>query len=328
MPKVSIIIPVYNCEGFIEEALQSVMAQTEKDLEIIVVNDGSTDSTGEIVRQMASREMRIVLYSQPNSGRPSMARNTGLRFATGEYICFLDGDDSYCREKIALQLDFMERHPDIDTLFHDVSFITENGCVIQGTYLEKAGFREAVLSGATEKNDEEYLCEGKALFNFMCTKVTTILMSSIMLRKNKLYQQPSWFPEDLVLGEDVDLWFRLVKTGGVGFLNKTLSHYRQHSGSVTKRPDRNLGDATEAHLRNYARTGGYLTRGERKAYRKRIAADLFDTGYLLCREGKSRQGRSSYLQSLRWSLGLPPVLALAKSYLPAGIKKTDTGGDR
>ena len=91
-PKISVIIPVYNTEAYIEETLQSVMDQTLTDIEIIIINDGSTDSSLEIIEKMASTDKRIQVYSQPNQGQ-SVARNAGIEKATGEYIHFMDSDD-------------------------------------------------------------------------------------------------------------------------------------------------------------------------------------------------------------------------------------------
>ena len=90
--KVSIIIPVYNAEKYLERALSSLINQTLSDIEIICVNDGSTDSSLEILERFSNRDGRIVVITQPNSGQSS-ARNLGLKLAKGEYIGFLDADD-------------------------------------------------------------------------------------------------------------------------------------------------------------------------------------------------------------------------------------------
>ena len=102
MPKVSIVIPVYNVEEYLRRCLDSVVNQTLRDIEIICINDGSTDNSSHILAEYQSKENRLRVISQKNGGQ-SKARNAGLEVATGEYIYFLDSDDyikTYALEKL------------------------------------------------------------------------------------------------------------------------------------------------------------------------------------------------------------------------------------
>ncbi|MEI4828900.1 glycosyltransferase family 2 protein [Bacillus sp. FJAT-53711] len=101
VPKVSVIIPVYNCEKYISECLESVLNQTYTNIDIIIVNDGSTDRSEEIVNEYKEKDNRIVYYSQENSG-PSEARNKGILNSTGEYLVFVDSDDTINKYYIEL----------------------------------------------------------------------------------------------------------------------------------------------------------------------------------------------------------------------------------
>ena len=94
MPKISIIMPVYNVEGYVEQSMQSLLDQTERDIEIIAVNDGSTDASLEVLRKLAASDGRIKVLDQENAG-PSAARNAGIRAATAPIIAFLDADDFF-----------------------------------------------------------------------------------------------------------------------------------------------------------------------------------------------------------------------------------------
>ena len=91
-PRISVIIPIYNTEQFLKECVGSVLDQSYQDLEIILVDDGSTDLSGMICDQYASRDGRIKVIHQKNEGL-SVARNTGVKLASGEYLCFVDSDD-------------------------------------------------------------------------------------------------------------------------------------------------------------------------------------------------------------------------------------------
>ena len=96
---VSVIVPVFNVKDYVAEALESVLSQTHTNLELIVVDDGSTDGSGEICDDFASRDPRVKVFHQENSGI-STARNTGLDHAHGEVIAFLDPDDAFCDDMI------------------------------------------------------------------------------------------------------------------------------------------------------------------------------------------------------------------------------------
>ncbi|MFR2216093.1 MAG: glycosyltransferase family 2 protein [Ruminococcus sp.] len=101
MPEVSVIIPVYNSEKYVEKCICSVMAQTLPELEIIIINDGSIDESGKILRKLAQKDSRIILLEQENKG-VAAARNLGVEKATGKYLTFVDGDDY-------LQEDYIEK---------------------------------------------------------------------------------------------------------------------------------------------------------------------------------------------------------------------------
>src|SRR5574344_575286 len=92
IPKVSVIIPVYNTEKYVRQAVESIRRQTLKDIELIIVNDGSTDGSMTILEELAAQDERIKLFSQENQGL-SVTRNIGLSHSTGEYVYFMDSDD-------------------------------------------------------------------------------------------------------------------------------------------------------------------------------------------------------------------------------------------
>lgn len=112
MPKISIIIPVYNAEKFIRRCIDSILAQSFQDFELILVNDGSTDSSKEICDSYSSLDNRIIVISQENSGASS-ARNAGLEFAKSEYVCFIDADDYVGKEYLSCMVDKTDKQADL-----------------------------------------------------------------------------------------------------------------------------------------------------------------------------------------------------------------------
>ena len=320
MPSVSVIMPAYNAGSYIAQALDSALRQTEGDLEIVVVDDGSTDATLAIAQDAASRDPRIVVYAQARSGKAAIARNRGLATARGEFIAFLDADDLYHPEKLAQQVSVLKQSPELDLVFHDVKYIDQSGAALPGTYLGRAGFHERVLSRSRRVDDAVYACSTPDLFFFMCTRVTTLHPSAVLVRRGRLQQERVLFAEDLAVGEDVDLWFRLVASGQVAYIDRVLSFYRQHSESTTKRPDGDPADSIAAHVRNYRRAEAHLDAGQRRAYRLRIAADLASTAYLYRNRGETYKARALYLESLRWRVSLRTCRAFLKTALLGALR--------
>lgn len=313
MCKISIIMPAYNCSLFIHDAVYSVLNQSEGDLELIVINDGSTDNTFEIVNSIAQKDSRVKVVSQKNSGKPSIVRNRGLELAKGEYIGFLDGDDLYSEDKLKESLNVFKLYPDVELVFHDVELINSFGVKQKETYLKQVAFENNVLSKSIKLYNNIFLCDCKELFYFMCTMVTTIYTSSPLIRRERLFREEVYFPEDLTIGEDVDLWFRLVKTGNIAFINKPLSYYRIYSQSITHHPERNLYDPVYSHIRNYNRYSGFLSKRERRLYRKRIALDLYNAGYNCNKQGRGKEAIILCSRSLFWFFKIAPVKEIIKA---------------
>lgn len=115
MPLVSVVIPTYNSAQYIPEAVDSILSQTFKDFEIIVVDDGSTDNTEEVVTRIKSDKVRY--FKQPNSGGPSKPRNVGVELARGNFISLCDSDDVIFPNKLAEAVDFFLQHPHLGFVF-------------------------------------------------------------------------------------------------------------------------------------------------------------------------------------------------------------------
>ncbi len=129
-PLISIIIPFYNAERFIAQTLESVLAQTYHNIEIIIVDDASTDSSCDIVRHYAEHDSRLkLIQSEINFGGPARPRNIGIENAKGEFIAFVDADDVWKPHKLQTQMDFMIANPQIDMVYSPAEIIDEYGNV-------------------------------------------------------------------------------------------------------------------------------------------------------------------------------------------------------
>ncbi len=322
MPAISVIIPAYNCELFIREAITSVQTQSFQDFEIVVVNDGSTDQTLSIVESMAKDDQRIKVLSQSNSGKPSVARNVAIKNSTGEFLCFLDGDDVFLPSKFEKEINLFLKYPQVNVVFHDVRFLNENdnSSVDKVSYLGRVNFTETAKDYITPDQDRVYLCKDN-YYNFMSAYFASVLVSAVMIRRSCLLSLTVWFPENIVIGEDIDLWFRLALTNRFAYLDEPLSHYRQHDNSITRDMSIYLKGSIQVHLRNLERGRNLLTEQEKKKYQAKIRALHWHYGYLLYSNYQMSHARREYFSALKLAFSVKAFIALLKTMLPVSLVK-------
>lgn len=207
-PTVSIIIPTFNREIFIQKAIDSVLSQSYRDFELFVIDDGSRDRTPEII----SKYKRKIFYVYIKNSGVSKARNTGIRLSRGKYISFLDSDDYWKPEKLEKQIDFMENHPEI--------FISQTGEIwIRNGKRVNPKKKHEKRSGDIFKKSLE-LC--------------AVTPSSVMIRK-ELFETIGFFDESFPVCEDYDLWLRVTCRYNVGLISdKLVVKYGGHNDQLSK----------------------------------------------------------------------------------------------
>lgn len=315
MPTISVVIPVYNCESYIGEALKSVQTQNVQDLEIIVVNDGSTDGTLSVAESFAERDRRIRIISQANSGKPAVARNVGLSHSTGEYVCFLDGDDLFLPGKLEKQLEIFQRFPQLSIIFHDIRLLYEDNPHAPGSYLSNAGFTALAKDYMAHVQGIFYLCR-ENFYNFISVYFLSIHTSAVMATRSCLDAQSTWFPEEVTIGEDADLWFRLALSNRVAYVDEVLSCYRQHSTSITSNMANYLEGSILIHRRNLERGQHVFTSEEKDRYETKIWSYHWHYGYLLYSNYRMNLARQEYINALRLKFRKKAFIALLKTMLP------------
>ena len=204
-PSVSVVMPAYNAEKYIEESITSVINQTYTNWELIVIDDGSKDNTAEIVKQFAEKDKRITLYLNEKNMGVAKTRNRGFDMAKGEYIALLDSDDIWLPEKLEKQLKLAEE-TDAEIIYCSYELISETG--------EKTG-KDFIVSPCTD------FCEMLTKCMFSCS--TNIFKSEIF--KNYRFSN-NYYHEDYVL------WLELLKNGKIAAgCTEVLAKYRQIKGS-------------------------------------------------------------------------------------------------
>lgn len=207
----SVIVPLFNKQDYIADTLQSVLRQTRGDFEIIVVDDGSSDGSANIVNNQF-HDPRIRLVSQKNMG-VAAARNTGISEATGVYVCFLDADDIWAPTKLE----------EIDQLFS----LYPSAQFAGTSYVEFSEVDKAAFDGPTPQPKGQSLHELVTDFYARWTKYPFVFTSSIAVRKQTLLDHDLRFPIGESLGEDQDMWFRLCELSPLAFSKRMLTGYRR-----------------------------------------------------------------------------------------------------
>ncbi len=216
-------MPVYNGEFYIREAVKSILCQTFRDFELIIVNDGSTDGTAAIIQEL-SHDKRIKVINNPANLGLTSTRNKGIAACSGAYLAMLDSDDIALPERLEKQVKFLDSNPDFGLVGSYVDLIDSNG-----VYLE------------TQKYDAapEFI-PGILLFQ------NYFAQSAVMVRKTAL--PPVAYRSEYPLAEDYDLWTRISVKHKVANLKEVLSKYRIHQRNISK----TKAEALAANLKGIA----------------------------------------------------------------------------
>ena len=338
MPRVSVVIPVYNCAPYVAEAVESVLGQSFGDLELIVVDDGSTDGS---ILALAPYRHRFKLVSQQNRG-VAAARNSGLRVAAGDFVAFLDADDWWTGSRLSAQLAALDRFSDAGLAFSNFSVkLDRDECLGDGGIRWK--YRLLRDAGATPLDRifktmarvnwvdaagiprgaeayfgriDEWLFRG----NFINT-------SSVLVRRDAIWRMGG-FDERLDTEEDYDCWMRLSAEFPFTFVDAPLVGFRRRSGQLTR------ASQIERVHRNVLRVvQAAAIRGTDKLDRREVAERLsalqLDLAVTCLRSGRSGEAR----RLLRSSLDSEPRQALAQAllgltYLPGSFFRAIEAGYR
>jgi glycosyltransferase involved in cell wall biosynthesis len=210
-PLVSTIIPTFNRAQLVRHAVRSALAQSYARHEVLVIDNGSSDDTRAVLEREFSGRIRYIL--KPHGG-VSSGRNRGLAEARGDLICFLDSDDEWHVDKVALQVSYLEAHPDLGMVMTDYMWVTPKGQVIRIQH------RRAALPR-----------DGHILDDVL--RDPTIVPSTAMIRRS-VYDAIGGFDESLDTAEDIDFYLRIASRFGIGLLEQPLTRYMTGHDSLSK----------------------------------------------------------------------------------------------
>jgi len=273
-PVVSVVIPTHNRVRLVGSAIRSVLDQTFHSLEIIVVDDGSTDGTRESLESLRSEKFRYVRHDRRRGA--GAARNTGIRLARAEYVAFLDDDDEWFPEKIERQVGVLERSsPEIALVYTGYQIVSRASNQIASTWLP----RDRVL-GYTD---------------FL---LSTSFMTSIPLIRKSCLHRVGLFDEDLPGCQDYDMWIRLSEHYAFCAVPEVLARHFVHGDQITTNLDAKI-HAKEGILRKH--------RERFEQHPDILARQLERLGVLHCAAGSFARGREHLAESLKLDPGRDDV---------------------
>ena len=268
MVEISVVIPTYNYGRYLSTAIDSVFSQQGVDVELIVVDDGSTDHTQEVLR---SYEGRVHALRQENQGAPT-ARNLGLQHARGEFVLFLDADDRLQPHALLSRLSYLRQHPECGWVYGPQVYLNEQG----GDDTAAWDYSRFAYRHARQGNILSYLLLGE------------LIQTSTVLAECKLIRQIGGFRVDLPVLQDYELWLRLAAAARVGFIEESNVVVMTHPHSISRSSKDNyrtlltiLEDAEARYPQDVRRLG--------HAWRKRVARVLLERSAHLLVEGARDQ---------------------------------------
>ncbi len=274
-PAVSVVMPVYQAEAYVGEAIASVLDQSFADFELLMIDDGGTDRSVEICRSFTDPRLRLI--SQANRGLAG-ARNTGIAAATGRYIAFLDSDDRWLPEKLALHVIHLDNNPHVGVSFSPSRFIDPHG-------------RPMRLTQSPKLNDitaEDIFCRNP-VGNGSAPVIRRAAFDKVAFIHPDEPGRLCYFDETLRQSEDIEMWLRLALVGGEVFagIHPALTEYRVGGGGLSSQVVRQyqcwegvvgrlVGYAPDFALEHVDRARAYQLR-----YLARRAVQLGDYGMAL-----------------------------------------------
>lgn len=301
MPRVSVIMPVRNGKDYLQEALDSVLQQSFADLELLLVNDGSTDDDYD---RYALQDGRIRVMHLTGLG-VSRARNVGMAHARGELIAFLDADDIWFPGKLRAQVDYFEQNPDVGIVF---------GQFIRWPALPEGGFAPAA---SLMQDASQFTRMDPERSGWLYTRLLDGLlvgMNTAVVRRS-VYEAIGGFNEAMRQGEDYDFWLKASRVAEMHSLDGPVALYRIHGASAMHRL------SPESHLVNLLQAAsmrwGLKTLSDQslapRAFQERLARVYFDHGYAHYWRGDRTIARAAFWHALR--SGHRPLRCLAYIYL-------------
>jgi hypothetical protein len=303
MPRVSVIIPVHDAARTIATAIDSVLAQTFKDFEIIAIDNRSTDASREVLTRYADR---IKILDEPKRG-PSATRNTGVRASSAELLAFLDADDWWRPTMLARTVELLDRDPKCVLVYTDLALVDSTG--------------HEQMASITGESHPPTVAD-------MLERLWPILPSAVLMRR-RAFDDAGGFPEDLIAFEDVYFWLLVREHGTFQYLPEPLAVWRF---ALFPDPLKPAGGQDEAGITFERMVRARYDADAHSHVLSRARAPRSILGYIglrALREGDRRQARQAFARAIQIDpLRIKNYLRYLRTLLPTALARSLTGRSR
>lgn len=317
-PVVSVVVPAFNASQYLGQAIESMLNQTLQNIEIIVVDDGSTDATSAVAQSYADRDKRVRVHTRAwQSGKPACPRNDGIRLARGEMIALLDADDIARPTRLEEEVNAM-RGSGAGLAFADFhkfeGEVPQFGNIVGQLEVSHFVAHAAVHLQRIEQN--VFLCRPDFV-EFMLSQSIVVNVQTVMFRRDLMGPNETWFDESFTGGEDIDLFYRLAAKTPFVYVNKVHAAMRVHEKSLTAvHTMKCMLDAAEVRRINLERLTPRLDEFQRQRARETIARLYFDIGYMQWVNGLRSAARTAFTSSWQVKPSTRTLVSYAKSFVP------------
>lgn len=282
---VSVVVPAYNCALYLQQAVESIRAQTYRFVEIIIVDDGSTDNTPGVIKDLGDD----IIYIRQSNGGPARARNKGIDAATGEFIAFLDADDMWRPNKLSKQIDFLKAHPEVGLVYSQMASF------IDGQPIGDDSFPQSPICGW--------------IFDELL-RDTIIPLPSVVVRA-EIARMVGGFDESLLTAEDTNFYLKVAYAYHIGVVPEALMLRRLHTSNLSFRADISFGtlDNLDRIVERYPEVHPARYQPMLEAYR--IRGETLIKEYF--HNGEYRRAQKIYRKL--WNLGIADTAILFYGFI-------------
>lgn len=312
-PLVSVVMACYNSTRYLRQAIESVLGQTYRNIELVIVDDCSSDGTVAMIEEYARVDDRVRLFKRTErGGRPAVTKNTGLEHVRGSYVCFLDHDDFYHPEKVATLLDLLQKHPDCFGAFHDVNVIDGEGRFTR-RYLD--GFVNDARKYLTEVEPGVHICN-RDFYAFQSIHYLAVSTISIMIAMDRIPKGALRFDTRFKVCDDAFLWISLSLEGKMVYTEQVMGSYRLHETNITADREKYLVDAIFYIKENAARVKGRMAADDFAALNGRLVHYLSDLGWLYRSSHRPVAAFKACVEAWKWSGEPKHLIHAGKAFFP------------
>jgi glycosyltransferase involved in cell wall biosynthesis len=328
--KVSVIIPTYNCAPYLPDAIFSVLQQTHNNFEIIVIDDGSTDNTEEIIQPFLDR---VEYIKQENHG-VSVARNTGMKRATGDFIAFLDADDMWFPQKLAVQLNIFINHPDIAGVFSDFSLCNKHGDITHERFVTRNYHifnyykytwekilpnRETVVVTKNGHDTSVSLFHGDV---FRSLYIGNFINTSSTILKREVLNTIGYFTPERRTQEDYEYWLKIAQKYNLAYLDTPLLRSRRRPHQLTSKSE--IFDIVQQSLEVIETIGvNNVSRLGKNLVARRLTDKYQKLALVHLSQGNSKGARECIRKCIKWKpFSYKNIVFLTLSYIPSTFTNT------